>query len=610
MRAFFAHGADKMSVTSAAEGLPALIHLAVFLFFAGLIIFLMNVSHYTAIPVISWVGVFSIVYAFITFMPMFRPDSPFYTPLSAQVSLLFGAFLWFTVGIVSVLDCLALVGLIIYDFLRSHFILIWISICSWTRPREYHRLRDWYDSDDHRHWYGRAVDRLYRLLSSIVDVISHWGDRIGNSGKAAEEIIRNRTSEIDLGILDWTISALGEDDARERFFELIPGFFSSHMVKNIQRPLPDVFLTRFLDSWGGFVTRSLLSNSVDEDTKTRRLVTSINAIKVISNYSDTDRIFPHLSSLRFDQVAPSIQAVQFLAPWTSSSDTTTSSLARYTVAKMLPYVRERDDRWVTSTHDMYGLPEHILRGYISLGDDSVLLAILNHAARRIIRTELRTWEILPSISKFDIHNTSPGLRNEFCALWNDIVLKASTTPDHVLILAGIRHFYVALHQDTDDAPTAFDASTPSDDPVLDNPESYPSCNVASHYPDSTPRPLPFTLLKEPHNTFPHQLPSESQLYTDPAFFPPDHISHPLGPPPSFPTGAHSDISPQIAIVLDANIAMSSGALSTRGNRRDMVHSILTGVSGHENEPLPLSPDIDEHAPALGARLDDWNGLPR
>ena len=513
MRAFFAHGVDKMSLPSAVEGLPALIHLAVFLFFAGLIIYLMNVSHFTAISVMSWIGLFSILYTFITFMPMFRPDSPYYTPLTAQVSLIIGAVLWFVVVIVSALDCLALVVLMIYDFLRSRLILSWIAICSWTSPSEYHRLRDWYDSDAHRHWYGRAVDRLYRILSSIVDVISHWGDRIENSGKVAEEITGNRSSEIDLGILDWTISALGEDDRLEKFFEVIPGFFNSQTVKNIQRPLPDTFLSKFLDSWGRFVTRNLLSNSVSGKTRIRRLVTSMNAIKEIYNHSDPDRIFSHLSSLRFDQVTPSIQAVQFLVPWSSSTDATTSSLARYTVAKMLPYIRERDDRWIASAHDIYGLPEHILRDYISLGDDSVLLAIFNHAARHILRAELRKWEMLPSISKFDIRNTIPGLRNEFCALWNDVVREASTTPDHVMILGGIRHLYIALHQDTDDAPTAFDGFTPSDDPVLDNPESYPSCNVASHYLVS--KSLPFTPLKLSHDTFrsfPHQSPSESQLY--------------------------------------------------------------------------------------------------
>ena len=209
---------------------------------------------------------------------------------------------------------------------------------------------------------------------------------------------------------------------------------------------------------------------------------------------------------------PSIQAVRFLVPWSSSTDATTSSLARYAVAKMLPYIQERDDCWIASAHDIYGLPEHILRDYISLGDDSVLLAIFNHAARHILRAELRKWEMLPSISKFDIRNTIPKLKNEFCALWNDIVREASTTPDHVMILGGIRHLYIALHQDTDDAPTAFDGFTPSDDPVLDNPESYPSCNVASHYLVS--KSLPFTPLKLSHDIFPHQSPSESQLYPD------------------------------------------------------------------------------------------------
>jgi len=329
MRAFFARGVDNMNLPLVVEGLPALIHLAVFLFFAGLIIFLLNVNYSISISVISWIGLFSMLYTFITFMPMFRPDSPYYTPLSTQVSLISGFLLRFIIGVVYLLYCLALVGAMIYDFLRSCSVLVWATICSWTVPGEYYRLRDWYDSDAHRHWYGRAVDRLYRLLSSIVDVISRCGDRIENSGKGAEEIARNRSSEIDLGILDWTISALGEDDTLERFFEVIPGFFNSQMVNDIQRPLPDTFLSRFLDSWGGFVTRNLLSNSISEEIKIRRLVISMNAIKEICYYDDTDRIFSHLSNLRFDQIAPSIQAVQILTPWYASSDTTMSGLARY-----------------------------------------------------------------------------------------------------------------------------------------------------------------------------------------------------------------------------------------------------------------------------------------
>jgi hypothetical protein len=44
MRAFFSRGVDNMDLPLVVEGLPTLIHLAVFLFFAGLIIFLLNVN--------------------------------------------------------------------------------------------------------------------------------------------------------------------------------------------------------------------------------------------------------------------------------------------------------------------------------------------------------------------------------------------------------------------------------------------------------------------------------------------------------------------------------------------------------------------------------------
>ena len=229
-----------------------------------------------------------------------------------------------------------------------------------------------------------------------------------------------------------------------------------------------------------------------------------------------DRIFPGLSNLRFDQITPSIQAVDILAPWCISFDTVISGIARYTVSKMLPCIKERDDRWIASTHDIYGLPEHILRGYISHGDDSVLLAKFDHAACHVLRTEPRKWEMLPSISKFDIRNPVPGLQNEFCSLWNDMVRDANATPDHVQILTGIRHLYIALHQGADAAPYVFDAHTSSRDNILTNLKMYSLycalCSLPARHPDSTT--LPSTLREDSHSSFPGQSRPEGQLNAD------------------------------------------------------------------------------------------------
>ena len=50
-------------------------------------------------------------------------------------------------------------------------------------------------------------------------------------GEAAEEVISNRLSEIDLGIFHWIIGAMGDDDTLEMFFDAIPGFLTSKLVK-------------------------------------------------------------------------------------------------------------------------------------------------------------------------------------------------------------------------------------------------------------------------------------------------------------------------------------------------------------------------------------------
>jgi Family of unknown function (DUF6535) len=88
MRAFFANGADKMHIPWAVEGLPTLLHLSLFLFFGGLMIFLFNVDQEVFTYVVLWIGLFSMVYGLITLLPLIRQDSPYYTPLSIPA--------WFT----------------------------------------------------------------------------------------------------------------------------------------------------------------------------------------------------------------------------------------------------------------------------------------------------------------------------------------------------------------------------------------------------------------------------------------------------------------------------------------------------------------------------------
>ena len=437
VRAFFADGVNKMHLPWAVEALPALIHLSLFLFFSGLAVFLFNINHSVYIAVIWWIGLFSIVYVWITVMPIFRHDSPYYAPLSSIAWSLhaFTLYALFT----------------ILTFITS-------GICG-----------------------SMQTFRRFHSLSK------HYGDwMLGGVRKAAEEAASKQSQEIDLGILDWTIDALGEDDRLEKFFEAIPGFANSQMVKAFQRPLPDMFRSRFVDSLCGLLDRTLLSNSVYEEVKIRRLVICMDAANAICDPYGIYGILRHLSRLRFDQVPQPIQAAQVLARWCTSSEDYVSRCARQTIASILLSVRERDDRWTALVKDQFGLPEHILRDNIAHGDNSVLLSILTHVARGVIRSEPSNLEILWSLTKFDVHNTQPGLQNEFCALWNEVVLKARDEfYPHVFVLIWIRHLYMTLHRDTDAAPTAFSASTAYGDPILAQPSSYPLCNIATHHPNTS-----------------------------------------------------------------------------------------------------------------------------
>ena len=86
IRAFFAEGVEKCLLPWTVDALPTLLHLSLFLFFAGLVVFLCNVNLTIFKLVLSWASLCAALYGCITCMPIFRHDSPYYTPLIADVA--------------------------------------------------------------------------------------------------------------------------------------------------------------------------------------------------------------------------------------------------------------------------------------------------------------------------------------------------------------------------------------------------------------------------------------------------------------------------------------------------------------------------------------------
>ncbi len=413
-----------------------MLHLSLFLFLSGLVIFLFNVNHSVYLSVISWIGFFSTLYGLMTMMRIIRYNSPYYTPLSSMAWLIH--------------NCM------------QHALG---TVLSFTVPR-HGSLQTWI--------------RL-RFLKRHYDYQVSWGVL-----KAAEETASVRSLKIDLGIFHWTLGSLsraGEDDILERFFEAIPGFFNLQMVTDIQRHhFPHMFRSQFVDSLCAFLDRNLLSSTISESTKTRRLVICMNATKGVCDSDDIDRILSHLSSLPFDQVSPSIETARILSHWCNISDRRVSWSTRELVARILLYVQERDDRWIALARDQFDIPEHVLRNSVAYGDDSVLLAILIHVTRQVIRIAgTRTFcrqfpnsicviRILDCNTNFVLY----GMRS--------FVLGArGRSQPYVHVLQLIRQVYLALHQGTDAAPTAFDASTANNDPSRFQSSLYPLCDIPTHH---------------------------------------------------------------------------------------------------------------------------------
>jgi hypothetical protein len=119
-RTFFAIGVEKFHVSWAVDALPAMVHLSVFIFLAGLLVYLFNIHHMVFKVVVCWVALLTTVYGFITFMPWFWHDSPYYSPLSKTVFSLTAIILY------AVLKVPEIIARRFYSRVESYF--FWLSV--------------------------------------------------------------------------------------------------------------------------------------------------------------------------------------------------------------------------------------------------------------------------------------------------------------------------------------------------------------------------------------------------------------------------------------------------------------------------------------------------
>jgi hypothetical protein len=526
IRAFFAEGVDKFLLPWAVEALPTMLHLSLFLFFAGLSVFLWNVNLTILKVVLSWVGLCTALYGCITFIPVFRHDSPYHTPLSLPV--------WqFVTGI----------PFLAFRALERITYKLWISF-------------DFFSLETYRR-FQRLAERYGKLLAQ--------GMR-----KTAEETAFGSPSEIDTRAFLWTFDSLDEDHELERFFSGLPGFRSSKMVKD---PLPDLTPDqqgKLLNALVGLSDRTSSSNLLPEPVKIRRTVICGKAIGSVDISQAIRQVYSRLlSEEQYGQVQ-SAETARLVRGWDNGRDGETTMIIRAIVSSVVARAQRRDDLWFSMASHEMGVSESVLRNHAT-HRSNLSLAILIHVVRRqfnLFEEEhwpyYSFWRVLEAASKFDVLDTSPELQHEFCALWNQVTRGADMGISKY-ILRPIRNIYLTLHLHTDSAPTAFDASTGDEDDILCYPSTYPLCNVPGHHSHSTPH---------THDVAIPTAISHAILPGDVALVPSSLASTPDAPSPSVPTAVNVDNNPMDVPLLD-NISVPASSYRAHQTATESVRDSAT-----------------------------------
>ena len=585
IRAFYRKGVERLHLPWVVEGLPALLHISLFLFFAGLAVFLFSVNRTIFTVVVSLVGLCVVVYAYLTILPITHKDSPYSAPLSVLVSFCF-------TGIRSV--------------------------------------------------FFRLVDKLPDPIPSIVmQLLNRDSRRAHLDGffshsmrKTAEQFALKLGPEVDYDSLLWMFESLDEDKEVEQFFEGVPGLCDSKALPKAQRDFfrrndnKNILSNALIE----FMNRTLSSNLVPDSVKQRRIIIctkAIDAACLLRPYWILRRVL--LSD--WWKFSGCIEFGLFVQSWKSRKSIAhrvTVFYAECVVAVTLSSIKERDDRWFQLATGPLGASNTLLQNSLT---QSVNVPFAN--AIFIVRRTIQTFsgsaepyrsdilcassKALGSLRKSDINRTSPELQHEFCGLWNQVVdLARNDERPHVVrvsltSLKNIRKLYIGLHNDASTSQAAFLSAADDEDQILDDPNSYCKCTDDEHRPSQpvadlqieepapevagiappTPDiPLSTGSAFHPHNTRPSEdspLPSPYPRTTaqTPFVSQPTHSSasrvdlqatlSPLSPPSIIPTATPQGGSRAPSAHGAANVGAPS-ALSFRSASSSSLRPTATGAA--------------------------------
>jgi hypothetical protein len=428
------------------ELLPTLLHISVFLFLVGFVVYLSTFNHFVAKMVGACAGASALLYLYVSFAPIISPDSPYYTPLTWLIWVFSMSFISLVLGIryFTTLCCSSFeVAVGIRQSFRSYY------------------------------------KRIPRDIT-----------------KEAQNLTYARSSYLDTSILLRTFNSLDGDRDMAQFLSSIPGFYASsrlergkHTFEQLNSgPLPSSIMT--------FIDHTLSSNLLNETSKHNQIEVCLRAInadplllqctfqRVLLATSDSN-IFEHAGFVRL-----ALSQLQY-----NNTNAWVKDYAHCIVAIAINRVHNYDNDWTDVVRQYLGIEANQHPGY------SIRLHNLTCLTRHLKESRLkdsdqfergRVWHNAlieaRKLQVVDIAHERPERRNEFCALWNELVgvaqdqVQASrmTGLNACKILALLRTVYIPLHAHTHSALRALTVSTDDHSLALQMGNMYRRCTEPSH----------------------------------------------------------------------------------------------------------------------------------
>ena len=194
MRAYIFDGIHRFGMARAVSTMPTLLHISVFLFFAGLVEFLFPIYTAVAYATLGCIMVFTVPYTILTVLPNIHLNCPYGTPLSPIT--------W------RISQFSAMVYLQTILKFREPLSKMW-CLARQQAP-DSHQLQKWRETLEKQIEIRRQ--RFSQGIRKSVELTAYGAD-----------------STVVTDALVWTLAALDEDQEIEGFAARVPGFFESRV---------------------------------------------------------------------------------------------------------------------------------------------------------------------------------------------------------------------------------------------------------------------------------------------------------------------------------------------------------------------------------------------